>query len=95
MNGQGKEFFPDGATYTGQFKDDLKHGQGIYTYPNGERYKGEYVNNQKNGKGKFYFRNGDCFVGKWLNGQRGDGLLKKGKRAQAKEWLHEFRDHKS
>ena len=44
--------WPNGDTYEGEYKDDIRNGFGIYKYKDGNRYEGEWKNDQKNGKGK-------------------------------------------
>ena len=47
MHGQGKQTFPDGANYEGQFENDKRHGYGIGTYANGTKYEEMYENNER------------------------------------------------
>lgn len=35
MNGHGKLTWPDGKSYIGNYKNDLKDGYGVYRLPNG------------------------------------------------------------
>lgn len=50
-DGQGKQVFPDNASYEGQFKDDSFHGKGVYQSASGSNYNGEYHFGAKHGKG--------------------------------------------
>ena len=50
MNGSGIYTFPDGATYKGEWKDDLKHGNGVYTYADGFEQKGTYIDGKLDGE---------------------------------------------
>jgi hypothetical protein len=45
----GRLVWPDGRTYTGQFKDNKMHGLGVFTWPDGRKYEGEYVDDKKDG----------------------------------------------
>ncbi len=40
MNGRGKQTFPDGQVYEGEWKDGSYHGQGCMTYPSGSCQSG-------------------------------------------------------
>ena len=46
-NGQGRETYDDGRTYTGAFKNNTWHGQGTATFPNGEIYLGGWKENKR------------------------------------------------
>ena len=41
-NGQGTYTFPDGGTYTGEFKDDNFNSQGTMTFADGTKRTGEW-----------------------------------------------------
>ena len=70
-DGYGVMTYADGITsYTGYYKDDLKHGQGKYTLMDGSSYEGEYKKGVRCGKGKYITINEKgCFTyeGEWEN----------------------------
>lgn len=39
-NGKGKESWPNGTIYEGEFYDDKKHGQGKFVWDDGSSYEG-------------------------------------------------------
>ena len=69
-NGQGVYRFPDGAQYSGSFREGRKHGDGTYTFAEGGRYEGEFVTDRKHGQGVFVSANGDRYEGAFENDQR-------------------------
>lgn len=72
--GQGKEFLPDGGTYTGSFKANERSGQGKLVIGN-YTYEGEFVNNRKEGKGKLYLNGILIYEGEFKNDQKhGSGI---------------------
>jgi hypothetical protein len=52
----------DGATFTGQYKDNKIQGQGTYLFSNGEKYVGMFENGQFHGNGTYYWTNGARWV---------------------------------
>ena len=38
----GKEIWPDGTIYEGEYKNGEKEGKGEYNFPQGDRYIGEF-----------------------------------------------------
>lgn len=46
MFGRGTLWFPSGAHYKGEFKDNMFHGIGTYTFPDGCIYKGQFNQNR-------------------------------------------------
>ena len=73
---QGTLTSPNGATYVGEFKDDLFNGQGTFTYADGGKYVGEWKDNKYNGQGTLTFKDGDKKVGEWKDGKSVDGKTK-------------------
>jgi len=69
-NGQGKQTYPDGIMYKGEWKDGKKHGQGTYTQPDGSKYVGEWNKGKRNGYGTFTSADGSKYVGKFRKGKR-------------------------
>lgn len=68
--------FPSGATYSGTFKENLRHGKGFWSHPKGEMYEGEYEHNKKHGLGVYCFKNtGKMYIGEWKNDKiDGEGI---------------------
>ena len=61
------ENYPDGAKYTGQFKDGQPHGRGISYFGNGNiKYVGEFKDGQPSGQGTAFNRQGGI-AGKWCD----------------------------
>ena len=70
------ENYANGDSYTGSFKDGLRHGEGTYTVANGLVYVGEFENGLRNGEGTYTFANGNEYVGEFKNGVRnGEGVF--------------------
>ena len=67
--------YKDGKSYSGQWKNGIKHGNGKFKWPNGKWYEGEYKDNEKNGHGIMKWPNGKRYEGEWLDGkQHGIGI---------------------
>lgn len=63
--------YPDGSTYEGEWKDNVKHGYGVYVYANGDKYEGQWYNGSRHGIGTYAHTEEDCsFHGTWNEGQR-------------------------
>ena len=60
----------EGDSYTGEFKEGLRHGLGTYTYSDGDVYVGEYIEGEMHGTGSYYFQNGDVYSGDFENGKK-------------------------
>ncbi|CDJ65536.1 MORN repeat-containing protein, putative [Eimeria necatrix] len=56
-----------GATYTGDFKNGLKHGFGVLVRPCGSKYVGYFKDGVAEGQGKFIHPSGDTYEGQWKN----------------------------
>lgn len=62
QDGKGKETWPDGACYEGDYKNGKKSGRGLFKWSDGSQYDGSFQENHIHGKGKekinkFYNRN--------------------------------------
>ena len=51
--GYGLRDFPDGASYEGNWKDNMPSGKGIFKHANGDRYYGEFLKGMRHGEGEF------------------------------------------
>ena len=41
--------WPDGRTYNGEYKNDMRCGSGIHKWPDGKIYDGEWEKNKQHG----------------------------------------------
>lgn len=57
--------FPNGASYTGQWKDDQRHGYGVQIWIDGSKYEGNWKNNKARGKGKKANGDRSVYEGNW------------------------------
>jgi hypothetical protein len=65
--GIGKQIWPDGSFYEGQWQGDLAHGKGkLVTVENGV-YDGQWVNGKACGQGRFRSESGVVYEGEWLD----------------------------
>ena len=62
------ETFPNGSTYTGEFKDGWRHGQGTYTYPDGGTYTGVFKDGRPKGIVTERFPDGATYRYVWDDG---------------------------
>lgn len=78
-NGQGTNYFANGAKFTGNWKDDKKNGYGVYTYQPESKYKsytGDYVTDKLTGNGIFIYKNGQKYIGELYNNYfHGEGTM--------------------
>ena len=63
--------FPDGASYSGEYKEtkeklQILHGQGEFISP-AFRYNGEFRDNKKQGKGTYIWANGNRYEGDFVD----------------------------
>ena len=56
---------PNGETYEGIWKDDVRIAEGRTYYPNGDAYEGTLINGKRNGKGKILYNNRNYALCKW------------------------------
>jgi len=94
-NGEGKQTWSDGRTFTGQFVDSQFWGHGRMTWisASGEiAYDGQYQADKKNGQGKMMWPSGKVYDGHWLEGLRHGTALITNKGIQTEEiWSHNSR----
>lgn len=69
-HGYGKEVFPNGRIYEGDYVNDKMQGQGTYVFANGDKYEGGWFDNLRHGEGVMFFANGDVYKGAFVNGIR-------------------------
>ena len=68
-NCQGKQLFPNGEKYAGEFNNGKISGQGTYTWLNGDQYIGQFVDGSTNGYGSLTFAIGDTYIGEVKDNQ--------------------------
>ena len=66
-HGRGKEYYPNGEIYTGDWVNGRKHGKGKYIYASGDIYEGDIVNDQIHGNGIMMFSDGRIYEGEFQN----------------------------
>ena len=70
MKRHGKGIYTDGgATYDGQFVEDMYEGTGTFTAIDGSTYKGEWKAGVMHGQGVYTWPDGSRFEGTWENGK--------------------------
>ena len=75
-HGKGKERFPNGAVYEGDFEDGLAHGEGVLTASGGAIYSGEFQSEKISGRGEWLLLSGEKHSGIFLDGSlNGPGTI--------------------
>jgi len=70
-HGAGKNEFPNGDIYEGQYAMGKRHGTGNYTWIKPKaKYSGEYVDNLRNGEGIICYPDGGRYKGNFAVGKR-------------------------
>lgn len=60
-------WYPDGAFYDGDWRNDRRDGYGMLVRADGNRYEGEWLNHLKHGKGRFFHLDtGQMLEGIWI-----------------------------
>jgi hypothetical protein len=77
QHGYGRETYPDGKYYQGEFDFGVKNGFGEIIFVNGDKYSGEFVENKICGKGKKIIREKGKFS--WFDGRVYEGDFLNGK----------------
>ncbi|CAH2305970.1 alsin [Pelobates cultripes] len=84
-HGKGMLTWPDGRTYSGNFRNGLEDGYGEYKIPNkalkkNDRYLGHWKDGKMCGQGTFWYANSEVYEGCFQDNTRhGHGLLRSGK----------------
>lgn len=93
-NGSGRQVWPDGASYDGQYKCGLKHGMGRFSWASGASYEGDFVEDRLEGSGYFRWACGSTYEGAWKDGRmHGFGLFTwPDGRSYEGEYHHDFKD---
>ncbi|KAM7407669.1 hypothetical protein PAMA_003415 [Pampus argenteus] len=98
---QGTMKWPDGRTYSGNFKNGLEDGYGECIMPNkllnkADSYQGRWREGKIHGFGKYKYASGEVYEGCFCDGQRhGYGMLSSGKLARTSssvfigQWVHD------
>uniref|UniRef100_A0A673AXI8 Alsin Rho guanine nucleotide exchange factor ALS2 a n=1 Tax=Sphaeramia orbicularis TaxID=375764 RepID=A0A673AXI8_9TELE len=101
INGRGTMKWPDGRTYSGNFKNGLEDGYGECIMPNKllnkpDSYLGQWRDGKIHGFGKYKYASGEVYEGCFCDGQRhGYGMLSSGKLARTSssvfigQWVHD------
>ncbi|XP_027146712.1 alsin isoform X2 [Larimichthys crocea] len=101
VHGRGTMKWPDGRTYSGNFKNGLEDGYGECIIPNKvlnkpDSYQGHWKDGKIHGFGKYKYASGEVYEGCFCDGQRhGYGMLGSGKLAKKSSsvfighWVHD------
>ncbi|XP_035532250.1 alsin-like isoform X5 [Morone saxatilis] len=101
VHGRGTMKWPDGRTYSGNFKNGLEDGYGECLIPNKvlnkpDSYQGHWRDGKIHGFGKYKYASGEVYEGCFSDGQRhGYGMLSSGKLAKKSSsvfighWVHD------
>lgn len=65
-HGRGKNTFPNGDVYEGQYVNGKRYGEGSYTWKQGHSYVGSFQDNQRHGQGVFTYPDGSKYNGIFL-----------------------------
>ena len=68
LDGTGKMTYPDGGSYTGQWKGGLFEGKGTFIWENGTKYTGQWADDEYSGQGTMTYPDGKVEDGIWQNG---------------------------
>jgi hypothetical protein len=72
----GRYVFSDGATYTGEWQDNLFDGVGSHTWPTGAVYSGQWNKGSMQGHGRLAWADGEHYAGEfWNNQYQGQGAF--------------------
>ena len=71
----GTSVYKSGASYTGDFKDNLADGQGELKYADGALFTGSFKAGKRHGPGTMEYAEGGSFSGRWENGEWRNGTI--------------------
>ena len=69
QEGKGEMKFSSG-TYSGDWKDGIRHGQGKFTWDNGDIYTGNWSEDKRHGYGEYLWHDGSKYKGNYSHGIR-------------------------
>ena len=61
--GVGKQIWPDGSMYAGEYKNGMKQGKGKFIWADQSSYKGEFKENDLHGLGEYIWADGRVYNG--------------------------------
>ncbi|XP_024381142.1 uncharacterized protein [Physcomitrium patens] len=73
-HGKGCFKYESGASYDGQWNNNVYTGLGTYMWPNGAKYVGGWLENKMHGDGMYKDKDGNSWTGQFFNGI-GPGLI--------------------
>lgn len=65
--GYGLRDFEDGASYEGQWKENMPNGKGFFNYANGDSYSGLFKNGKRHGHGELFQKGKGKLIGYFEN----------------------------
>eukprot|EP00927_Polykrikos_kofoidii_P052245 TRINITY_DN46025_c0_g1_i1.p1 TRINITY_DN46025_c0_g1~~TRINITY_DN46025_c0_g1_i1.p1 ORF type:complete len:266 (-),score=27.29 TRINITY_DN46025_c0_g1_i1:77-874(-) len=94
QHGFGKQMWPDGRLYTGEFSMGMFDGHGSMVWPTDAGgvmiYDGQYKNDRHHGTGTCTWSDGSTYSGQWEHGKKsGRGFLDAGKTSFHGEWFED------
>ena len=75
-DGKGKQTWPNGSYYDGNWSNNLPEGQGVFKKPNGDTLSGNFHKGRAHGLATFQQvpeglgRVGNCYTGMWQHGKK-------------------------
>ena len=72
--GLGVYTYPSGATYEGEWNNNVKDGYGVYKWPKGGSYAGEFKRGTFNGMGLRFMRSGAVKSGRFVEGEFAEAM---------------------
>ena len=75
FDGYGSYSYHNGAKYTGEWKDGLRHGFGKFEQLDGLKYAGYWANGKEHGAGNLVDKNGIITDGIWKHGELDKNIL--------------------
>lgn len=73
---KGTYYFTNGAKYSGEFRNGVRHGFGKDSFIDGSSYEGGYFDGKRQGKGTVIYNNGHKYIGSFQDDKKnGFGVL--------------------